>query len=337
MHGITVPIIVHHYDLEAWLVALAKLVLHLVNRARVPLVVVLVVYAQSTAHGRCLVVCRHLFVETLARRASSRRDVSSQVKSSFRRGDAINQVLGSFFHATLHAFDSKRWFRERKRSGGRDRHLQELKLLLSLSRRLFLTAGALLSLSPRPIQSSTFVVPSCMEHTIWSLARTGATAELSKLVTDPDAEVPVDLADDNGVTALMHAAAHGHEECVCRLLEVGANAALQDRESGYSALHRAFLGCKLATAAALVRAGVSVHEPLDHEGLSPLELLHMVYGERPLTSSARPLARCTRGAMQAAWRSGAQGARTRAPPQPAASRRADASWVWPRASITRCS
>ena len=66
MHGITVPIIVHHYDLEAWLVALAKLVLHLVNRARVPLVVVLVVYAQSTAHGRCLVVCRHLFVETLA-------------------------------------------------------------------------------------------------------------------------------------------------------------------------------------------------------------------------------------------------------------------------------
>jgi hypothetical protein len=66
MHGITVPIIVHHYDLEAWLVALAKLVLHLVNRARVPLVVVLVVYAQSTAHGRRLVVCRHLFVETHA-------------------------------------------------------------------------------------------------------------------------------------------------------------------------------------------------------------------------------------------------------------------------------
>ena len=112
-----------------------------------------------------------------------------------------------------------------------------------------------------------------MERTIWSLARTGATAELSKLVTDPDAEVPVDLADDHGVTALMHAAAQGQEECVCRLLEVGANAALQDRESGYSALHRAFLGCKLATAAALVRAGVSVHEPLDHEGLSPLELL----------------------------------------------------------------
>ena len=126
-----------------------------------------------------------------------------------------------------------------------------------------------------------------MERTIWSLARTGATAELSKLVTDPDAEVPVDLADDHGVTALMHAEAQGQEECVCRLLEVGANAALQDRESGYSALHRAFLGCKLATAAALVRAGVSVHEPLDHEGLSPLELLHKVYGERPLTSSAR--------------------------------------------------
>ena len=73
MHGITVPIIVHHYDLEAWLVALAKLVLHLVNRARVPLVVVLVVYAQSTAHGRCLVVCRHLFVETLAACVFARR------------------------------------------------------------------------------------------------------------------------------------------------------------------------------------------------------------------------------------------------------------------------
>jgi len=92
MHGITVPIIVHHYDLEAWLVALAKLVLHLVNRARVPLVVVLVVYAQSTAHGRCLVVCRHLFVETLAACVFARAAMSTQVKSSLCAG-AIKQVL----------------------------------------------------------------------------------------------------------------------------------------------------------------------------------------------------------------------------------------------------
>ena len=79
MQGITVPIIVHHNDLEAWLVALAKLVLHLVDRARVPLVVVLVVHAQSMAHGRRLVlVGRHFFLEKLfafsrhARRRQSR-------------------------------------------------------------------------------------------------------------------------------------------------------------------------------------------------------------------------------------------------------------------------
>ena len=67
----------------------------------------------------------------------------------------------------------------------------------------------------------------------------------------------------------QHAATHGHEDAVLLLLEAGANSAMQDKESGYSALHRAFLCCKLSTAAALVRSGASVHAPRDHEVRTP--------------------------------------------------------------------
>ena len=77
------------------------------------------------------------------------------------------------------------------------------------------------------------------------------------------------------------AAAKGHEDAVMVLLDAGAAMTVQDLESGYTALHRAFLCCKLASAAALVRAGASVHEPRCHEGLSPLELLHKTYGRVP--------------------------------------------------------
>ena len=66
-------------------------------------------------------------------------------------------------------------------------------------------------------------------------------------------------------SSTQHAATHGQEAAVSFLLDVGASTSLQDLESGYSALHRAFLCCKLSTAAALVRSGASVHTPRDHE------------------------------------------------------------------------
>jgi hypothetical protein len=76
---------------------------------------------------------------------------------------------------------------------------------------------------------------------------------------------------------------------VAFLVDRGANARLQDTESGYAPLHRAFLCCKLATAAALVRAGATVHEPRDHEGHTPLELLSRRWGRRAaLDATAQP-------------------------------------------------
>lgn len=138
-----------------------------------------------------------------------------------------------------------------------------------------------------------------MERSIWTYARHGHLEGLRELLSS-EAECRVDEADDFGATPLMvsnanqqtmppphccslfvltvvsyflwpsrsstqHAATHGQEAAVLFLLDVGASTSLQDVESGYSALHRAFLCCKLSTAAALVRSGASVHTPRDHE------------------------------------------------------------------------
>ena len=70
------------------------------------------------------------------------------------------------------------------------------------------------------------------------------------------------------------------------LLQAGASSSVQDVESGYSALHRAFLCCKSNSAAALVRSGASVHAPRDHEGHTPLELLHRRWGRRSAAPAA---------------------------------------------------
>lgn len=94
----------------------------------------------------------------------------------------------------------------------------------------------------------------------------------------------LDKRDAGGATPLMHAAAHGHVSAVEYLLGAGASHALADVESGYTALHRAFLCGKLACAAALVRAGAGVDAPADREGCSPLELLHRRYGAPPAGS-----------------------------------------------------
>jgi len=118
-----------------------------------------------------------------------------------------------------------------------------------------------------------------MDRTIQHAAKAGDLARLRSLLK---AGCSADDADDFGLTPLMHAATAGQTAAVSLLLEAGANTSKQDRESGYSALHRAFLSCEagsLEAAAALVRGGCSVDTPLDHDGLSPLDLLMSRHGD----------------------------------------------------------
>ena len=115
---------------------------------------------------------------------------------------------------------------------------------------------------------------------IWSAAATGDLEVLQSLLA-PEAEVDVDVLDDWGRSALMVAAMEGQTGAVQCLVEHGANAALQDDESGYSSLHRALLRCHLAVAAILVRAGAPMDAPLDREGLSPIDLLTTRFGAAP--------------------------------------------------------
>lgn len=79
---------------------------------------------------------------------------------------------------------------------------------------------------------------------IWRAARRGDLGALRALL-EPEAEVPVDACDDWGVTPLMCAALHGKEDACALLLNAGASLEKQDHESGYTALHRAFLRCEL--------------------------------------------------------------------------------------------
>ena len=83
----------------------------------------------------------------------------------------------------------------------------------------------------------------------------------------------------------QHAATHGHLNAVAVLIDGGAKSELQDKESGYTALHRAFLCCKLETAASLVRSGASLHSPCDLEGLTPLQLFCRKYAGKVETQS----------------------------------------------------
>lgn len=111
-------------------------------------------------------------------------------------------------------------------------------------------------------------------HTTTPLAR--STLKIGTLTPIPS----------HKLSRTQYAATHGQEASVKLLLEAGASHTMQDIESGYSALHRAFLCCKLATAAALVRGGASIHSPIDHEGHTPLELLHRKWGRRAASADA---------------------------------------------------
>ncbi len=153
---------------------------------------------------------------------------------------------------------------------------------------------------------------------MWAAARSNSLALLGELVGDAEAEVDVNARDDFGATPLMHAASRGHADAVALLLDARADPSVQDVESGYSALHCALLGCHLASATVLIRAGCSVHAPLDHEGLTPLELLAARWGSG---DDAEAAAGWRVGAGEAyTWGESACVALGRAPPSGATSR-----------------
>ena len=99
----------------------------------------------------------------------------------------------------------------------------------------------------------------------------------------------VDSRDCWGRTALMRAAADGNAAAISLLLDTGADVNLQDEESGYTALHWALFRCHLVAAAALIHRGARMHAPLDHEGLSPVELMLKRFGQQRSVTSNRPL------------------------------------------------
>ena len=87
----------------------------------------------------------------------------------------------------------------------------------------------------------------------------------------------------------MRAAADGGVAKISCLLDAGADVHLQDEESGYTALHWALFRCHLVAAAALIHRGARMHAPLDHEGLSPVELMLKRFGQQRSVTSNRPL------------------------------------------------
>ena len=117
-------------------------------------------------------------------------------------------------------------------------------------------------------------------------------------------ECSPDDRDDVGRTALHICAYHGHLESTQKLITLGASLNLPDFESGWTPLHRALYHGHLKVSLLLIKAGASLGDnwrssnddwktvvqpkkepyrtirniskwrcPIDHDGLSPLDLL----------------------------------------------------------------
>ena len=75
------------------------------------------------------------------------------------------------------------------------------------------------------------------------------------------------------VTALHIAAWRGDARVVRVLCDAGASVTARDGESGWSPLHRAFHHGNARAAAALLARGAALHQPIDDDRRSPLDIL----------------------------------------------------------------
>ena len=105
-----------------------------------------------------------------------------------------------------------------------------------------------------------------VDHDLRDQARAGQVEAVRSLLAA--AAPDVDAPDAAGWTALMHAAAGGHDEIVEMLLEAGASVNRQNRQ-GQTALHLAAIHGRAASARRLLEGGADF-ELDDSEARSPL-------------------------------------------------------------------
>lgn len=156
---------------------------------------------------------------------------------------------------------------------------------------------------------------SFVRDNLFLLARSNDQRRIEKLFINDNRGL--DERDDNGLTALHICATYGSAEACAILLKLGAKHSLQDFESGWTPLHRAFYFGNLEVSLLLIRAGAQVADEgekrdwrtgvccrrerwrsirnlarwkanIDHDGLSPLDLLSLSLCQN-LMSSKREL------------------------------------------------
>ena len=159
---------------------------------------------------------------------------------------------------------------------------------------------------------------SSLRDNLFHLARLNDDKGIENLFIRGSREL--DERDDNGLTALHICATYGCVEACAVLLKFGAKHSLQDFESGWTPLHRAFYFGNLRVSLLLIRAGAMIADEgetrdwrtgvcsrrerwrsirnlaswkanIDHDGLSPLDLLSSSLGENLLRSKRELL--CT--------------------------------------------
>lgn len=159
---------------------------------------------------------------------------------------------------------------------------------------------------------------SSLRDNLFHLARKNDAPGIEKLIIRESGEL--DERDDNGLTAVHICATYGCVEACAILLKLGAKHSLQDFESGWTPLHRAFYFGNLKISLLLIRAGALIADDvekrdwktdvcprrerwrsirnlatwkpnIDHDGLSPLDLLSLSLGQN-LKNSTREL-QCT--------------------------------------------
>ena len=137
---------------------------------------------------------------------------------------------------------------------------------VSLSSSLSLPSLSLLASTSAPPPSTS---------SVWHACQSGDTSYLSLYLStlDPSSlSSELNLLNSLHETPLHVAASHNHLPCVQLLLAYHAQLNLQDRESGWTALHRAVYKGHLAIACALTQAGADP-TVADFDGLTAFDLL----------------------------------------------------------------